>query len=140
MAAQTSVMSLVEDYFAAPPTWDTTVVLDRVIIAHSSWLAGHNRRNAEAAMSELTAVALRGHTWTVAHAGDTRAYLLRGDSLRLLTHDHSLDHPDLRSQLTRAMGLDDAVRVDGLQGDLSGNEIAEQRDLHAGTPSYMNPE
>ena len=118
MAAQTSVMSLVEDYFAAPPTWDTTVVLDRVIGAHNSWLSAHNRRNAEAAMSTLTAVALRGHTWTLAHVGDTRAYLLRGNECRRLTQDHALDHPDLRSQLTRAMGLDDAVRVDYLQGDL----------------------
>ena len=74
-------------------------------------------------MSTLTAVALRGQTWTLAHVGDTRAYLLRGTSTetrecRRLTQDHALDHPDLRSRLTRAMGLDDAVRVDYLQGDL----------------------
>ena len=132
MAAQTSVMSLVEDFFAAPSTWDTTVVLDRVIGAHNSWLVAHNRRGAAAAMSTLTAVALRGQTWTLAHVGDTRAYLLRGSpagsarspetpenrECRRLTQDHALDHPDLRSRLTRAMGLDDAVRVDYLQGDL----------------------
>lgn len=123
MAAQTSVMSLVEDFFAAPATWDTSVVLDRVIGAHNSWLVAHNRRGTAAAMSTLTAVALRGQTWTLAHVGDTRAYLLRGDSpetreCRRLTQDHALDHPDLRSRLTRAMGLDDAVRVDYLQGDL----------------------
>ena len=123
MAAQTSVMSLVEDFFGAPSTWDTTVVLDRVIGAHNSWLIAHNRRGAAAAMSTLTAVALRGQTWTLAHVGDTRAYLLRGASTetrecRRLTQDHAFDHPDLRSRLTRAMGLDDAVRVDYLQGDL----------------------
>ena len=123
MAAQTSVLSLVQDFFSAPATWDTTVVLDRVIAAHNSWLAAHNRRGASAAMSTLTAVALRGQTWTLAHVGDTRAYLLRGDTsgvreCRRLTQDHVFDHPDLRSRLTRAMGLDDAVRVDYLQGDL----------------------
>ena len=118
MAAQTSVMALVEDFFAAPPTWDTTVVLDRIISAQNGWLAGHNRRNASAAMSTLTALALRGQSWTVAHVGDTRAYLLRGSECRALTQDHCLDHPDLRSRLTRAMGQDDAVRVDYLQGEL----------------------
>ncbi|MGY4829590.1 protein kinase domain-containing protein [Sphaerotilaceae bacterium SBD11-9] len=118
MAAQTSVMSLVQDYFAAPPTWDTTVVLDRIIGAQNSWLATHNRRHVGAAMSTLTALALRGQTWTVAHVGDTRAYLVRGTECRRLTQDHSLDHPDLRSQLTRAMGQDDAIRVDYLQGEL----------------------
>ena len=123
MAAQTSVLSLLDDFFAAPATWDTTVVLDRVIAAQNSWLVAHNRRAASAAMSTLTALALRGQTWTVAHVGDTRAYLVRGDAsgvgeCRRLTQDHAFDHPDLRSRLTRAMGLDDAVRVDYLQGDL----------------------
>ena len=123
MAAQTSVMSLVEDFFGAPPTWDTTVVLDRIISAQNGWLAAHNRRNASTAMSTLTALALRGQSWTLAHVGDTRAYLLRRDPVkgvecRRLTHDHCLDHPDLRSRLTRAMGQDDAVRVDYLQGEL----------------------
>ncbi len=118
MAAQTSVMAVVEDYFAAPPTWDTSVVLDRIISAQNSWLAAHNRRHSGAAMSTLTALALRGQTWTVAHVGDTRAYLVRGPECRRLTQDHALDHPDLRSQLTRAMGQDDAIRVDYLQGEL----------------------
>jgi len=36
MAAQTNVLSLVEDYLAAPRTWDTTVVLDRVISAYNT--------------------------------------------------------------------------------------------------------
>jgi hypothetical protein len=61
---------------------------------------------------------LRGQSWTVAHVGDTRAYLIRDHTLRLLTQDHCLDHPDLRSRLTRAIGQDDAVRVDYLQGEL----------------------
>ncbi|MET0333512.1 MAG: bifunctional protein-serine/threonine kinase/phosphatase [Rhizobacter sp.] len=123
MAAQTSVRSVVEDYFGAPPTWDTSVVLDRIISAHNHWLAAHNRRHNGAAMSTLTALALRGQTWTVAHVGDTRAYLVRGGECRRLTQDHSLDHRDLRSQLTRAMGLDDAIRVDYLQGELHLGDV-----------------
>ncbi len=128
MAAQTSVLSLVDDYFAAPATWDTTVVLDRLISAHNSWLVAHNRRADDAAMSTLTALALRGQTWTLAHVGDTRAYLLRAGAsgaaeCRRLTQDHAFDHPDLRSRLTRAMGLDDAVHADYLQGDLHVGDV-----------------
>jgi serine/threonine protein phosphatase PrpC len=131
MAAQTSVLSLVEDYFAAPATWDTTVVLDRVIGAHNSWLVAHNRRSETSAMSTLTVLALRGQAWTLAHVGDTRAYLLRADTAgkagaaqcRRLTQDHAFDHPDLRSRLTRAMGLDDAVHLDYLQGDLHLGDV-----------------
>ncbi len=123
MAAQTSVRSVVEDYFGAPPTWDTSVVLDRIISAQNSWLTAHNRRHNSAAMSTLTALALRGQTWTVAHVGDTRAYLVRDGACRRLTQDHSLDHPDLRSQLTRAMGQDDAIRVDYLQDELHLGDV-----------------
>jgi serine/threonine protein phosphatase PrpC len=123
MAAQTSVISVVEDYFGAPPTWDTSVVLDRIISAQNGWLAAHNRRHNGAAMSTLTALALRGQTWTVGHVGDTRAYLVRGAECRRLTQDHSLEHPDLRSQLTRAMGQDDAIRVDYLQGELHLGDV-----------------
>ena len=119
MAAQTSVLSVVEDFFGAPATWDTTVVLDRLIGAQNSWLVAHNRRSTHrSAMTTLTAVVLRGQSWTLAHLGDTRAYLLRAGECRRLTQDHALDHIDLRSQLTRAMGLDDTVHVDYLQGDL----------------------
>lgn len=123
MAAQTSVISVVEDYFGAPPTWDTSVVLDRIISAQNGWLAAHNRRHKAAAMSTLTALALRGQTWTVAHVGDTRAYLVRGSECRRLTQDHCIDHPDLRSQLTRAMGQDDAIRVDYVQGELQLGDV-----------------
>ncbi len=43
-AAQTTVTTLVRDYFGTPETWDTTVALDRVISAQNAWLAGINRR------------------------------------------------------------------------------------------------
>ena len=134
-AAQTTVMGLLGDFFAAPDTWETTVVLDRLIGAQNAWLADHNRRRqgpgGGAALTTLTALALQGQTWTLAHVGDSRAWLLRAaapvpadaghapaDELQLLSTDHAFDHPDQRSRLTRAMGLDDVVRLDFAQGDV----------------------
>jgi len=152
-AAQTSVMGLLADFFSTPPTWETTVIFDRLIGAQNAWLADHNRRRARepdsTALTTLTAIALRGQTWTVAHVGDTRAWLCRpvagsdADSgangsansgaaggsaaaqpaatryeLQALTQDHAFDAPGLRSRLTRAVGLDDLVRVDYQQGDV----------------------
>jgi len=122
-ASQTTVMGLLADFFATPDTWEATVVLDRLIGAQNAWLADHNRRrNGEAAaLTTLTALALQGQTWTLAHVGDTRAWLLRegpeGAELSQLSHDHAFDHPDMRSRLTRAVGLDDVVRIDFAQGD-----------------------
>ncbi|HEV7913980.1 MAG TPA: bifunctional protein-serine/threonine kinase/phosphatase [Albitalea sp.] len=123
-AAQTTVMSVVQDYFGCPDTWDTTVVLDRLVGAQNAWLADHNRRRqgagneGGAAMTTLTALVLRGHAYTLAHVGDTRAWLLRGGEFVQLTQDHCFDQPDQRSRLTRAVGLDDRVRIDFVQGEL----------------------
>ena len=141
-AAQTTVMGLLGDFFSAPDTWETTVVMDRLIAAQNVWLADHNRRRqgqaGGAALTTLTALALQGQTWTLAHVGDSRAWLLRAgtanptdagapepatamavaDELMLLSTDHAFDQPDQRSRLTRAMGLDDVVRLDFSQGDV----------------------
>ncbi len=124
-AAQTTVMGLLGDYFATPETWETTVALDRLISAQNSWLADHNRRRqgpgqeGGAALTTLTALALQGQTWTLAHVGDSRAWLLReAQPLQLLSADHALAHPDLRSRLTRAVGLDLQVQVDYTQGEV----------------------
>ncbi|MBP6901315.1 MAG: protein kinase [Burkholderiaceae bacterium] len=138
-AAQSTVMGLLADFFATPETWQTTVVFDRLISAQNGWLADHNRRRSReadgTALTTLTALALRGQTWTVAHVGDSRAWLLRDEAepapepqldpaalrppalLQPLTQDHAFEALDLRSRLTRAVGLDDVVRIDHLQGE-----------------------
>jgi serine/threonine protein phosphatase PrpC/serine/threonine protein kinase len=131
MAAQTTVRSLVQDYFGAPATWDTTVVLDRLIRAQNTWLAEHNRRSAWArtsaqdpgtALTTLTALVLRGHSWTLAHVGDSRAWLWRADECSQLTQDHVLAQQDLPGMITRAVGLDEHVQVDFLQGELQAGD------------------
>ena len=94
-AAQTTVTSLVRDYFATPETWDTTVALDRIIRAQNAWLLAQNqRRRPQSGLTTLTALVLRGQSWSLAHVGDTRAYLLRAGELLQLTTDHVVDHPD----------------------------------------------
>src|ERR671930_2232713 len=75
----------------------------------------------------LTAALLEGDEVGLAHVGDSRAYLLRDEELKLLTSDHSLveelrrqgrltdeqaeDHPQ-RSIITRALGPEREVEVD----------------------------
>jgi protein phosphatase len=74
----------------------------------------------------LTALTLNGHEAFIAHVGDTRAYLIRGESCTQLTTDHSrvgemlrmklitveqaAMHP-ARSQLTKSLGADPLVQV-----------------------------
>ena len=106
-------MSLLADYFATPDTWDTTVVLDRLIGAQNAWLADHNRRRqaGAAALTTLTALVLHGQTCTLAHVGDTRAWLCARGEQTQLTQDHAFDHPDISAAASPApSALDDGVR------------------------------
>jgi len=75
----------------------------------------------------LTAAIVDGNRVVLAHVGDSRAYLWRGDSLSQLTEDHSLvgemlrsgqitsaeaeEHPQ-RSIITRALGVDSEIEID----------------------------
>ena len=123
-AAQTTVTSLVRDYYATPETWDTTVALDRIIGAQNAWLAGINRRRQPImGLTTLTALVLRGQSYTLAHVGDSRAYLLRAGKTLQLTHDHVVNHPDFKHQLLRSVGAEDHVVVDYMQGDLHIGDV-----------------
>ncbi len=123
-AAQTTVTSLVRDYFGTPPTWDTSVALDRIIAAQNSWLAGLNRRRHPAlGLTTLTALVLRGQSYTLAHVGDSRCYLLRGGLLTQLSHDHSVNHPDFKHQLLRSVGAEDHLVVDYSQGEVMVGDL-----------------
>jgi serine/threonine protein phosphatase PrpC len=124
-AAQTTVMTLVRDWYATPATWDPTVALERVIAAHNAWLVDHNRRRlnaqgraAQSGTCTLTALVLRAHGFTLAHVGDSRAWLIRAGECTQLTQDHVMGRTEFQNGLTRAIGLDDALRVDYLEGDL----------------------
>jgi len=123
-AAQTTLVSLLRDYFGTPETWDATVALDRIISSQNAWLCGINRRRQPAmGMTTLTALVLRGQSYALAHVGDSRAYLLRGGEARQMTHDHVVNHPDFQHQLVRAVGLEDRIVVDYVQGDLQVGDV-----------------
>jgi serine/threonine protein phosphatase PrpC len=142
-AAQTTVTSVVRDYFGTPETWDTTVALDRIIAAQNTWLCGINRRRQPATgLTTLTALVLRGHSYTLAHVGDTRCYLVREGRATLLTQDHVVNHPDFKHQLLRSVGAQDHLVVDYVQGDLQVGDvfILLTDGVHGEVPAKRLPE
>jgi serine/threonine protein phosphatase PrpC len=60
----------------------------------------------------LSALVLCGRSTHLVHVGDSRIYRLREGDLALLTTDHTLGAPGTTSALTRAVGLQDTLRVD----------------------------
>lgn len=86
----------------------------------------------------LVAAIILGDTAYVLHAGDSRAYLLRGDLLTQLTVDHTVAqmlvdrgeisesdavlHPQ-RNYITRAVGVADRMRFDIFSVNLQKNDV-----------------
>jgi serine/threonine protein phosphatase PrpC len=124
LAAETVVRGFLDGYLSQPPTLSVERAASRVLESLNRWVYSHSRRDAEAAgmATTFTALVLRGRRAHVAHVGDSRLYQLRGGELRLLTRDHCHSHPDMSHVLVRAVGLDEAVRVDYAQHDLKPHD------------------
>lgn len=86
----------------------------------------------------MTVALVEGMTVVIGHVGDSRAYLVRGDSMEQLTEDHSLVnellksgklseeeahvHPQ-RSVITRAVGTDPDVDVDAFAIEAEDGDV-----------------
>lgn len=124
-AAEMSVRSLLSDYYATPDTWEITASLEKVLGAVNRWVLAQAAKQREMAgmATTLTALVLRGRRYTLAHVGDSRAYLLRDGELRQLTTDHVWDREDMRHVLKRAIGLDSQLIVDYAEGELQPGDV-----------------
>jgi PPM family protein phosphatase len=94
--------------------------------------AAREGRGREGMGTTLTAAIVEGTRIVVAHVGDSRAYLLHGDTLERVTGDHSMvadmirqgtlseeesrSHPN-RSVITRALGTDPNMHADTFEVD-----------------------
>ncbi len=95
-----------------------------MIAAQNAWLSSVNqRRHPALGLTTLTVLLLRGHSYVLAHVGDTRCYVWREGRCQQLTHDHVMPHPDFQHQLLRSVGSEDHVVVDYMQGELCPGDV-----------------
>ncbi len=120
LAARATLQALALDYYATPETWAVAQSLDRLLIAHNRWLQANG--GGLPLLTTLTALVLRGRRFTLAHVGDCRAYRWHADTLELLTEDHVWEQPGMQHVLKRALGLDQHLVVDYLEGELHEGE------------------
>lgn len=116
LAARATLQALGTDYYATPETWTVAQSLDRLLIAHNSWLRANG--GGQPLLTTLSALVLRGRRFTLAHVGDCRAYRWLDGELQRLSEDHVWEQPDMQHVLKRAMGLDQHLVVDYLDGEL----------------------
>jgi len=100
--------------------------------------SAHQHPEQEGMGATLTAAWIDGSRLSIAHVGDSRAYLLRGGSLQQLTSDHSLvaeqvrqgiltpaeaDASEMQSVLLRALGSQADIQVDAEEHALIARDI-----------------
>ena len=71
---------------------DLRTIMEQAI-SHANLVVNRTARDTEALRGMGTTVVLavaEGNTVTIAHAGDSRAYLIHGEELSQLTHDHTV--------------------------------------------------
>jgi serine/threonine protein phosphatase PrpC len=116
LAARATLQALATDYYATPETWTVAQSLDRLLVAHNRWLRANG--GGQPLLTTLTALVLRGRRFTLAHVGDCRAYRWHAGELQRLTEDHVWEQRDMQHVLKRAMGLDQHLVMDYLDGEL----------------------
>lgn len=120
LAARATLQALALDYYATPETWAVAQSLDRLLVAHNRWLQANG--GGQPLLTTLTALVLRGRRFTLAHVGDCRAYRWHGGQLERISEDHVWEQQGMQHVLKRAMGLDQHLVVDYLDGELREGE------------------
>ena len=103
-----------EGYFEKPESVGIRRAAGEVLQSLNDWIVSTARRDPtlHGMGCTFTGIVLRGRTLHILHVGDSRLYRLRDERLSLLTRDHVLAHPDQRHILYRAVGIEEALRLD----------------------------
>jgi protein phosphatase len=101
---------------------------DSIRLANQAIRDASNRNPQWSGMgTTIVALLCRDNTFSIAHVGDSRIYLVRGDSIFQLTSDHSLvmeqvrrglmtmdeaEHSKMQNVIVRALGAEESVEPD----------------------------
>ena len=120
LAARSTVQALALDYYATPPTWGVAQSLERLLLAQNRWLQANG--GGQPLLTTLSALVFRGQRFTLAHVGDCRVYRWLDGELQRISEDHVWEQPGMQHVLKRALGLDQHLVVDFLDGQLREGE------------------
>lgn len=120
LAARSTLQALALDYYATPQTWSVAQALERLLLAQNRWLQANG--GGQPLLTTLSALVFRGQRFTLAHVGDCRAYRWLDGELQRISEDHVWEQPGMQHVLKRALGLDQHLVLDFLDGQLREGE------------------
>lgn len=120
LAARSTLQALALDYYATPETWGVAQALDRLLLAQNRWLQANG--GGQPLLTTVSALVMRGRRFTLAHVGDCRVYRWHANQLQRISEDHVWDQPGMQHVLKRALGLDQHLVLDFLDGELRLDE------------------
>ncbi len=129
IAAESTVKSLLTDYYCTSDTWTVKTSVQRVISATNSWAYAQTKRSQnpydmdKGFVCTLSAVIFKSHSAHVFHVGDSRVYRLSGSSLEQLTIDHRQVVSAQQSYLARAIGMSQNVDIDYCKIDIAIGDV-----------------
>ncbi|MGG7674919.1 protein kinase domain-containing protein [Pseudomonas sp. WC2] len=157
LAARSTLQALALDYYATPETWSVAQALDRLLLAQNRWLQANG--GGQPLLTTVSAVVMRGRRFTLAHVGDCRVYRWHAEHLQRISEDHVWEQPGMQHVLKRALGLDQHLVLDFLDGELRDGEcfvllsdgvwstlgdtaiaaiLRDQPDLHSAAQTLVN--
>jgi serine/threonine protein phosphatase PrpC len=157
LAARSTLQALALDYYATPETWSVAQALDRLLLAQNRWLQANG--GGQPLLTTVSALVIRGRRFTLAHVGDCRVYRWHADTLQRISEDHVWEQPGMQHVLKRALGLDQHLVLDFLDGELRDGEsflllsdgvwstlgdtaiaaiLRDQPDLHSAAQTLVN--
>lgn len=120
LAARSTLQALALDYYATPQTWGVAQALERLLLAQNRWLQANG--GGQPLLTTLSALVFRGQRFTLAHVGDCRVYRWLDGELQRISEDHVWEQPGMHHVLKRALGLDQHLVLDFLDGELREGE------------------
>ena len=114
VAAELSVRTFIDDYLGQSELLSPRKTAARALESINYWLyrEGQKNENLKGMCAAFTGVVIKGRRLHSFHAGDTRLYRLRAGQLELLTQDHKPEGADGSTFITRAVGAEEAIRID----------------------------
>jgi len=124
VAAELAVRTFIDDYLGQSDLLSPRKTAARALESINYWLyrEGVKNENLKGMCCAFTGFVIKGRRLHVFHVGDTRLWRLRDGVLSQLTRDHKPEGAEHTNYITRAVGREEAIRIDYMAYDVTPHD------------------